>query len=907
MAIPNHPDFLKLMSWNANSILNKKEELIDALTTHELGVALITETFLKPKNVFKVRNYSVYRSDRVTLGGGTAILINRDLKHHEVFLPKLSSLEANAVVLNTRKGDIRVISVYKSPATPLEVGDLDLIFSDPTPTIVAGDLNCKHPHWNSRLTNSNGKLLFNHMTRHGFSIYGPTKPTHYPDSGKRPDVLDIVITNNLNISLSIDVIQELSSDHNPVIIEVGNIARRVDLPERFNTKLTDWKQFRDCLDVSLVSVNPTIQSKEDVDYHILELTEKLTAALHASTPKPRPKKSDTYDLPMRIRKSIAAKNKLRKLWQKLRRPLLKSLLNKMEADIKKMINTYRNETWNDKLSSLNVSDKSLWQMTKCILQVPMKFPPLHGVNGMAYSNQDKANAMADTLERTFTPNDDPSNIDKIIEVEEAVENLDLLSTPDADIDLCSPSEIRSIASKLNNTKAPGLDGLPNIVFKELSKKALAYLTKIYNSMLKLRYFSTVLKKSKIILFAKPGKDPMFPQNYRPISLLSALCKIFEKLILIRLLRHIKENNILLNEQFGFRQEHSTNHQLLRLTEEIINGFNSKRVTAVVFLDIAQAFDKVWHEGLVFKMMRYNFPHYLSKLIQSYLYQRSFEVHLMNAVSSTRPIAAGVPQGSILGPMLFNIYINDIPKCPHTSIALYADDTAVIAQSMRAVTACAHIQSALDLLEDWYEDWRIKINVTKSNAVLFTRKRPKSRKGKISYNLTTSVSLFEEVIPWAKDAKYLGVHFDSKLSWNKHIQETASKTRKRVGMLMPLLRKKSKLDVNNGLILYKTLILPIMTYAAHIWANTSRANLHKLQTIQNKTTRMISRSPWFVRNSDIHRDLKLPTFHEIIKNLAIKFYSCLSQIENDLIANLSQYSENEVLRHLRPKNMLIAKS
>jgi exonuclease III len=98
MAILNHPDYLKIMSWNANSILNKKEEFLDALTTHELGVALISETFLKPNKVFKVRNYSVYRNDRVSLGGGTAILIKRDLQHHEVVLPKLSSLEANAVV-----------------------------------------------------------------------------------------------------------------------------------------------------------------------------------------------------------------------------------------------------------------------------------------------------------------------------------------------------------------------------------------------------------------------------------------------------------------------------------------------------------------------------------------------------------------------------------------------------------------------------------------------------------------------------------------------------------------------------------------------------------------------------------------------------------------------------------------
>jgi Reverse transcriptase (RNA-dependent DNA polymerase) len=303
------------------------------------------------------------------------------------------------------------------------------------------------------------------------------------------------------------------------------------------------------------------------------------------------------------------------------------------------------------------------------------------------------------------------------------------------------------------------------------------------------------------------------------------------------------------------------------------------------------------------MMILNFPPYIIHMIKSYLSKRTFEVHLLNAISSTRPIKAGVPQGSILGPTLFNLYINDMPRSPHTEIALYADDTAIIAQSLHGKQACQYLEEALNDLEDWYEDWRIKVNVTKSNAVLFTRKKKSSRKKTINYNETTTITLFDEEIPWKKDAKYLGVTLDAKLKWNTHVTETAKKAKSRLGMLYPVLNKKSKLSLENGLTLYKTMILPILTYAAHIWGKTSKSNINKLQNVQNKSLRIITHCPWFIRNNDIHADLSTPLVLDQIKINAERFYEKLSSIPNPLIQILSNYSVTEFLKYARPKNLL----
>jgi exonuclease III len=165
------------MTWNANSVRGKKLELLQFLNENKCDLCLLSETFLKPHTNFKLANMSTYRNDRQTHGGGTAILVRRGVTHHEVVLPPLGSLEATAVIIETDTGPLRVISVYKSPRTPLDTADLDKIFSDPTPTLVAGDLNSKHPAWNSRLSNASGKLLFRHASGSDYLVMGPDTPT----------------------------------------------------------------------------------------------------------------------------------------------------------------------------------------------------------------------------------------------------------------------------------------------------------------------------------------------------------------------------------------------------------------------------------------------------------------------------------------------------------------------------------------------------------------------------------------------------------------------------------------------------------------------------------------------------------------------------------------------------------
>jgi hypothetical protein len=225
----------------------------------------------------------------------------------------------------------------------------------------------------------------------------------------------------------------------------------------------------------------------------------------------------------------------------------------------------------------------------------------------------------------------------------------------------SPEEVRGIIGFLKVTKAPGPDKIPNTALKLLPDKAVVALTAIINASLRFCHFPSRWKSANVIFIPKPGKDLLFPQNYHPNSLLSNVGKVLEKVILTRLVRATNENHVLPDEQFGFRPKHSTADQLIHVTEFISQGINQNKSTGSIFLDVAKAFDTVWHDGLVYKLHTAGVSLAMVKLLNSFLEDRKFHAKIGNVLSAVREIEAGVPQGSVLSPTLYAIFTADIPK------------------------------------------------------------------------------------------------------------------------------------------------------------------------------------------------------------------------------------------------------
>ncbi|GFT92146.1 probable RNA-directed DNA polymerase from transposon BS [Trichonephila clavipes] len=338
---------------------------------------------------------------------------------------------------------------------------------------------------------------------------------------------------------------------------------------------------------------------------------------------------------------------------------------------------------------------------------------------MAFSDFEKAEAFKDTLEVTFQENAEPYSDDKIEEVESLVthyfDNFNTLTPP-----LTSPLEVRGIIKKLPNRKSPGPDQIPNIALKYLPINAITHLTKIYNRCLINCHFPTQWKIANVVMLPKPNQDHKFSQNYRPISLLNTTAKIFERIILNRIKNSLQSHRLYSPEQCGFREGHSTLHQLIRATNIINEGFASKLYTVGVFFDVKRAFDKMWHDGLTYKMIKLKFPAYLIKIIHNYLHNRTFRVRVNNTFSETGFCQSGTPQGSVLSPYLYNIFTYDFPDHHTVSTCLFADDSAALTQGVNLKYTIKTMQQFLVKLEKWLTDWRIAINVEKTQAIVFRK-------------------------------------------------------------------------------------------------------------------------------------------------------------------------------------------
>ncbi|GFT23446.1 RNA-directed DNA polymerase from mobile element jockey [Trichonephila clavipes] len=345
-------------------------------------------------------------------------------------------------------------------------------------------------------------------------------------------------------------------------------------------------------------------------------------------------------------------------------------------------------------------------------------------------------------------------------------------------------------------------------------------------MLTLRYFPKSWKTAVVVPILKPGKNSALAESYRPISLLPVLSKLAEKIILARLNDYLEREKILIPEQHGFRPRLSTSHQLLRVVEFIKEGNNNDECTAAVFLDIQKAFDRVWHTGLLFKLITYKIPPPLIFLINSYISDRSFSVKIKTY--QLKKIRAGVAQGSILAPTLFNLYVNDIIKNTNTQLCLYADDTAILSRHRNLNTLAENINEHLAHLEIWFSVWKIALK----NGFSFPKGNPLFAKPK-----NPMVSAHQSILVSLLIKPSLSDHTSHILEINLKIQ--------RVNYTPNL--QKSKLSRHNKLLIYTLILKPLLTYASPVWGHAAKTNINLLETSQNVIIRQICNAHWYMRN------------------------------------------------------------
>jgi hypothetical protein len=711
--------------------------------------------------------------------------------------------------------------------------------------IIGGDFNAKNTAWGSRLTSTKGKELLNAIKETGCDVMSTGKPTYWPtDPNKIPDLIDFFIIKNLSFHyLKIEEKFELNSDHSPILLTLSEHIIQKESAVKLTNKYTNWKKFKICLE-DKIQLAVHLRNKDQLDAEVEKFINDIQSSAWENTPCIKRKlKGNNY--PAEIVDLLKDKRKARKKWHQTRNPSDKTKLNNLTQQLRREISEIKNETFNRYLRELNndkSSDYSLWKATNKFKRPVTQVSAIRLENNLwMRSNTQKVEAFAEHLRKTFSLENEQieDNIDEVI----IQQNQQIRHTTTKEV-------IKEIKYNISTKKAPSYDLINGEVIKQLPRKAIVKLTNIINAAFRLKYVPKLWKVAEVIMIPKPGKPPHLITSYRPISLLPILSKLFEKLLLKRLNQIIEEQNLIPDHQFGFRTQHSTIDQVHRITSVIEKSLEDKNVCSTVFLDVAQAFDKVWHKGLIHKL-KSMLPKEYSEILESYLSDRYFRVKQENEYSEIKEIKAGVPQGSVLGPVLYLLYTSDIPNLGNNTIATYADDTAIMAIGSDNDESTIRLQSAINSIFAWTKKWKLKLNETKSVHVDFTNKN-------INYK---PVYINNQVIPHANTAKYLGMTLDAKLRWKAHVkkkrEELELKYRK-------MYWRNSQVSTQNKLLLYKQILKPVWTYGIQLWGCTKKSNIEIIQRFENKVLRNIVNAPWYVRNSDLHRDLKIADVIDEIK-------------------------------------------
>ena len=397
-------------------------------------------------------------------------------------------------------------------------------------------------------------------------------------------------------------------------------------------------------------------------------------------------------------------------------------------------------------------------------------------------------------------------------------------------------------SALNPRKASGPNSIPVHILHLLANDICKPLTIIFNLSFDKGVYPDMLKIAKAIpIFKKDSK--LVVSNYRPISLLSNINKILEKLMFKRVYTFLEENKCLYSLQFGFRTRYSTNQTLINITETIRAALDSGKVAGGVFVDFQKAFDTVNHEILIWKLNHYGVRGLANSWFASYLSNRNQYVSILGNDSETLTIRHGVPQGSVLGPLLFLIYINDLHKAiKFSKVYHFADDTNLLNINESPSKLQKQLNRDLKLLYEWLLANKISLNCTKTEAIIFHK--PGNRP-----NFNFKIKLNGHLIRPSDSIKYLGIYLDSTLNGQSHCEVLSKKLKRANGMLSKIRHYVPVAELRS---IYYAIFSSHMTYGAQIWGQTTTIHNEKIFKLQNRAMRIISFSNYRADAEPLYR-------------------------------------------------------
>ena len=878
---------LSFVHYNVQSILPKLEILHAELI--EFDILAFTETWLSPTDNtadLMLQSYNTpERKDRVEdRYGGVILYVKEGIRYKRRDDLEIRGIESIWIEVANKHKRILFGVFYRPPNSDANY-NLDIenslylaVDTDICDIVVTGDLNL------NVLNPLTSRKINSFCTQ--FSLYQTIdQPTHFTEHSS--SLIDILLVSNKEHLILSGVgdpfLNQEIRYHCPIYgifkfskPKIKSFMRHIWNYEQGNYVLLrekastfDWNSLQDNnIDVYADNVNTVINS----------LASECIPNKHVRI-KPLDPPWITSTLKRYIRKRKRAYKRAKRTnldfhwnsFKQIRNRVIKMIRDSKQQHYDKIV---------EKLRSNTLSTKDWWSTLKTFIIPCIKssIPPLEFNNDIYTDESDKANIL-----NTFFYSQTVLN-----EMNAALPNLPdnpLLNSHLDNITL-SELEVESVIKTLVIGKASGPNGLSNRILRELSSELAIPFCSLFNQSLRSGTFPGSYKEANVCPVPKKG-DLSIVSNYRPISLLNSESKLFERLVFKYLFNHLQDNNLLSSLQSGFIPGDSTVNQLTFLYNTFCQALDSGKEVRAVFCDISKAFDRVWHSGLLYKLQAAGVTGDVLNWFKSYLSDRKQRVVLPSTVSEWTFIRAGVPQGSILGPLLFLVYINDIVRDIGSNIRLFADDTSLFIIVDNPVTAADSLNTDLTKISQWAATWLVTFNPAKTEALLFSRKlnRPQHPPLYMQNHLISEVDVH----------KHLGLYFTNDCTWHNHINYIKEKAWHRLNIMRKL---KFKLDRKSLETIYLTFIRPLLEYGDVIFDNCTQYEKQELDKIQNEAARIATGTTKLVSLATLYNEIcwetlelrrynhKLTLFYKMMHNITPLY---LSSLVPQSVSNLSRYN------------------
>lgn len=858
----NTKDRLKFSQFNADGLLGKKKFLDLYLFKNNIDVCNINE--VKTKRNLKFKDYNVIRKDRKNRsGGGVMTLIKKGINYREIAI-NFNSKDNEVIVYELTLVDgskIVIANIYSPRLLYLDL--LRHLYKLNNKIFIMGDLNSHNVNFGSRKTNANGRTLAKFLSETHFVIHNKDLVTHIDRSHHNHSCLDVILANPSIVHKLSKAFapNDLGSDHFPVEFDMRmkfKFTPKFKMPY-FDYSKANWESFRINILDKINQINPTLKLSAEIEKNASLISKIIFESAEKSIPIRKPSGHSAPPLPLYLLHKITIKNRTRKLYMETRDPITKSLVNKQEKEIKKAIRSFEKQKLSglaQKVKSLDPSSSEFYRhyhnlAAETLHEPQNEIPPLKDTktsNTIYESNKEKADAFSNYLNSIFSDHNNLkySFLNKFL-VDNYCKILDnqILKHKKNNLGkLCKEISINEFMQNLKKCvkkKAPGDDGISGAMIKELPYEMLEVIRSLFNNILISDHYPDIWKLGKIIMLPKPKKNHELISSYRPICLLSQIGKIFERIIQSRLSKILEDQNLYYKFQNGFRKNKGTSDVLCRLISSISKGFNqgqNPKMTALLMVDFAKAFDTVWHKAILYKLQELNFHLEDISLIKNYLKNRRFYVQIEDQKSKICVAENGVPQGGIISPTLFNIFTFDLPSeeiiQALSKASAFADDASGWRTAHSINSIKTSIQTIMDSFVNWSNLWRIDINADKCKILMFLQKINK----KIPLP-KIEITLGDTIVENVHSEKLLGLTLDNTLSWKPHVKSINSKIYLR-GKVIKSLRYRGIITPLQTLTLYKSLIRSIIEYAAPAWINRHKNIENYFQVIQNNYLRLAFR-------------------------------------------------------------------